>query len=81
MGNRPVGSKAGYVLSMGVFGVLTVYMFAAVVYLSANSIIKVINDDSPEELMSDQAFISIVISLLATFGIWLIASLLFVRDR
>ncbi|WFD36791.1 chitin synthase [Malassezia cuniculi] len=79
MGNRPVGNQAGYVMSMSVFAVLTVYMFAAVVYLTANTITNALRDDTPSELATDQTFITIIISLLSTFGIWLVASLLFLE--
>lgn len=77
MGNRPVGSKAGYQISMGVFAVLTLYMFAAVVYLTVSSIKGAVGRDDPSELMADQTFITIVISLVSTFGIWLIAGIIF----
>jgi len=37
------------------------------------------HSDTPTQVLTNHAFVSIVISLASTFGIWMIASLLFVR--
>ena len=37
--------------------------------------------DGAESLLRSQIFVNIVVSLAATYGIWLIASLLFVSSR
>ncbi|CEH18035.1 glycosyltransferase family 2 protein [Ceraceosorus bombacis] len=78
MGNRPAGSKWGYTLSMVVFALITLYMTAAAVYLAVHSIINAERSaDSSTALVTDPIFINIVVSLASTYGIWLIASVLF----
>lgn len=79
MGNRPAGSKWQFILSMMVFAALTVYMTGAAIYLAVSSIITAEqNADGAEKLLTDPIFVNIVISIVATFGIWLLASLLYV---
>lgn len=80
MGNRPAGSKWAYIASMIVFAFLTVYMTAAAVYLAVHSIMQ--SSNSPggaDELLTDSTFINIVVSLAATYGVWLLASILFLE--
>lgn len=81
MGNRPAGSKWQFILSMIVFALMTLYMTAAAIYLAVSSIITAENDsDGAKELLTDPIFVNIVISIAATFGIWLLASLLYVSS-
>jgi len=78
MGNRPAGSKTAYTGAMVVMGLLTVYMSVAAMWIAVNSIIKSTNTpDGAEELLTDRVFVTIVISLASTYGIWLLASLMF----
>ena len=53
---------------------------AAVIVLSVTSIQDALKDDT-SELLRDPVFVRIVISVLSTYGLWLIASLLFVREN
>lgn len=79
MGNRPAGSKWAYSVSMVAFALLTIYMTAAAVYLAVTAIIDAENtSDSADALVSNGTFVNIVISLAATYGVWLISSILFV---
>lgn len=81
MGNRPAGSKWQFIISMTVFALLTLYMTAAAIYLAVASIITAENDaNGAKELLTDPIFVNIVISIAATFGIWLLASLLYVSS-
>ncbi|EPQ26218.1 uncharacterized protein PFL1_06153 [Pseudozyma flocculosa PF-1] len=79
MGNRPAGSKWGYTISMIVFALLTLYMTAAALYLAVDSILNATGANGPgaESLVSDTTFVNIVISLAATFGLYLLASIMF----
>ncbi|KAN0063634.1 Chitin synthase 4 [Thecaphora frezii] len=79
MGNRPAGSKWGYTISMIVFAVLTLYMTAAALYLAIDSILDATGarGGGAQALVSDETFVNIVISLAATFGLYLVASVLF----
>ncbi|PWZ02557.1 putative chitin synthase 4 [Testicularia cyperi] len=81
MGNRPAGSKTGYTLAMVVFALLTLYMTGAAVYLAVDAILNATSagGGGTEALVSDRTFVNIVISLAATFGIWLIASVMFLE--
>ncbi|SNX81787.1 Chitin synthase 4 [Melanopsichium pennsylvanicum] len=81
MGNRPAGSKFGYTLAMVVFALLTAYMTAAAIYLAVDAILNATgaNGAGAEALVSNRTFVNIVISLAATFGIWTIASIMFLQ--
>ena len=79
MGNRPAGSKWGYTISMIVFALLTLYMTGAALYLAVDSIMNATGPggQGTSELLTDRVFINIVVSLAATFGLWLLASIMF----
>lgn len=77
MGNRPAGSRWAYTISMFMFAILTVYMTAAAVYLAVHSIMTSEQTGSVANLVTDTTFINIVVSLAATYGVWLLSSLLF----
>ncbi|GAC73696.1 chitin synthase/hyaluronan synthase [Moesziomyces antarcticus T-34] len=81
MGNRPAGSKFGYTLAMVVFALLTLYMTGAAIYLAVDSILNATGagGGGAEALVSNRTFVNIVISLAATFGIWTIASIMFLE--
>lgn len=80
MGNRPAGAKFGYTLTMIILGLLTCYMTFAAIYLAIKSIIQSQqSSDSTEALLTNYTFIAVVISVAATFGVYLIASILFLE--
>lgn len=67
MGNRPQGSKYKYWTAVGVFMLTTAYMIAGAIYC----IVRVANQ------MDDNAlFAQIVISLVVTYGVYIVASLM-----
>lgn len=73
LGNRPAGARWAYALSMFAFALITVYMTAAAIYLAVRSIIDAEKQaDSAAELLKSKVFVSIVISLCATLGTWLV---------
>ncbi|EJC98439.1 glycosyltransferase family 2 protein [Fomitiporia mediterranea MF3/22] len=81
LGNRPQGSKRAYTLAFVGFAIITIYMTVAAVLLTYLGI-KNVADDSANginfsDLASNAIFRNIVISLLATIGLYLISSLLF----
>ncbi|KAK0548347.1 Chitin synthase 4 [Tilletia horrida] len=80
MGNRPAGSKMTYTFAMIVMGVLTVYMSVAAMWIAIQSIIKSSHDQGgANELVHNRTFVTIVISLASTYGIWLLASIMFLE--
>lgn len=78
MGNRPQGNRIGYLVSMVVFGLIMMIIMSFVVFLAYWSIKTELEDHHDLEIFSDGVFVRIVISVLSTYGIWLLASLMFV---
>lgn len=77
MGNRPAGSKWAYVVSMSVFALLTVWMTGVAIFLAVHAISQNVSEGmSAAKLFTDKIFVNIVISLVATYGVWLISSIL-----
>jgi chitin synthase len=85
LGNRPQGSKWGYTLAFVGFGLLTIYMTFAAVFLAVKGIENIASVGGRRIRFSDvfvnPIFRNIVLSLLATFGLYVAASLIFVRRR
>lgn len=80
LGNRPAGAKFGYTLAMVLFAILTLYMTVCAVYLSVTSILASKNSTAGAvSLLTNTTFVSIVISVAATIGVYLIASILFLE--
>lgn len=82
LGNRPQGSKIAYTLAMVGFALVTVYMTTAAILLSVKGIENVRDSKGAlkvSDIFSDPIFRNIVLSLLATLGLYLISSLIFVR--
>ncbi|KAK8865591.1 hypothetical protein IAR55_000735 [Kwoniella newhampshirensis] len=78
LGNRPAGSKIGYTSSMVGFALITVYMLFAAIYLAVRGVetIEASGDITPESIFKDRIFRNIVISLAATYGLYIVSSLL-----
>lgn len=79
LGNRPAGSKVGYTVSMIGFAILTVYMLFAAVYLAVVGIQDVEAEgglDDASAVFGNKIFRNIVLSLAATYGLYIIASIL-----
>ncbi|KAI5121342.1 hypothetical protein M0805_000650 [Coniferiporia weirii] len=81
LGNRPQGSKWSYTFAFVGFAAITIYMTTAAFLLAFKGIENVTESGSGSlsfsELASNAVFRNIVISLVATLGLYLIASLLF----
>ena len=77
MGNRPQGNRIGYLVSMIVFGFIMLILVSFVVFLAYWSIKKEVVHHKNAEILTDGVFVRIVISVLSTYGIWLLASLMF----
>ncbi|WWC88212.1 uncharacterized protein L201_003117 [Kwoniella dendrophila CBS 6074] len=78
LGNRPAGSKIGYTSSMVGFALITVYMLFAAIYLAVRGIEDITADGSvsKEDIFGNKIFRNIVVSLVATYGLYIITSLL-----
>ncbi|KAG8977097.1 Chitin synthase, class 1 [Tulasnella sp. 427] len=81
MGNRPQGSKWAYTIAIIGFGFITIYMTFAALFLAVKGIesVKVTNGGKLTfgTLFQDRIFFTIVLSLVATLGLYIFASLLF----
>ncbi|KAJ3855614.1 glycosyltransferase family 2 protein [Lentinula lateritia] len=80
LGNRPQGSKWAFTIALIGFGIITIYMTASAILLVYKGIENIISADGPitlNSLFTDAIFRDIVISLAATYGLYLFASILF----
>lgn len=74
----PRSAKVAYTVSMVGFSVITCYMSFCAIYLAVTGIQAFENqgDVTAEDVISDATFRNIILSLAATYGIYLLASLL-----
>lgn len=89
MGNRPQGSKWAYMGAMCFFALLMGYaLFAAgfLAYVSVQDLIYTVEDSGSSSftsiynaIKSDAIFYELVISLAATYGVYLLASILYLE--
>ncbi|KAG6329461.1 hypothetical protein ID866_9628 [Astraeus odoratus] len=80
LGNRPQGSKWGYTLAFIGFGFITVYMTFSAFFLAVKGVEEVIDTNGSikaSDLFSNAIFTDIVLSLAATLGLYIAASLIF----
>ena len=85
LGNRPAGARKTYAFIMCSFAAITAYMLFAAGFITAKGIINAkdaIEADGTgaftlSDVFSNATFRNIVISLLSTYGLYLIASLIF----
>lgn len=80
LGNRPQGSKWGYTLAFVGFAFFTIYMTFSAFFLAVKGIQGVASDAGRSikfsDLFSSAIFRDIVISLAATIGLYIVASLI-----
>ncbi|KAH8082444.1 glycosyltransferase family 2 protein [Cristinia sonorae] len=80
LGNRPQGAKWGYTLAFIGFALITVYMTVSAFFLAFKGIENIVKTDgplTPSSLFTNSIFRNIVLSLLATLGLYILASLIF----
>ncbi|GJF00218.1 glycosyltransferase family 2 protein [Phanerochaete sordida] len=79
LGNRPQGAKWFYTIAFIGFAVITVYMTIAAFFLAFKGVDNLVKSDglSVSGLFANAIFRNIVISLLATLGLYILASLIF----
>ncbi|KAF8259401.1 chitin synthase-domain-containing protein [Lactarius quietus] len=80
LGNRPQGSNKGYTLAFIGFAIFTVYMTFAAVFLTIKGVQQVTAERktgaSLSDLFTNAIFRDIVISISATIGLYIVASLI-----
>ena len=82
LGNRPQGSKWFYTLAMVGFAIITVYMTIAAFLLAFKGLGELAQEKKGvlglTDFFTNAIFRNIVLSLVATLGLYLFASLIFV---
>ncbi|OIW23589.1 chitin synthase 3 [Coniochaeta ligniaria NRRL 30616] len=78
MGNRPAGSGPYYMAMVIFWAIIFVYLLFAAVYISVIAITTDVNTTgfNISDLFKNPVFYNLIVSVMSTYGIWLIASLL-----
>ncbi|KAI0152858.1 glycosyltransferase family 2 protein [Xylariaceae sp. FL1272] len=77
LGNRPAGSGKLYTGMVIFWSAIMVYLTFATVFISVRAVQSQIKEGfSISAIFQNEVFFSLVVSLLSTYGVWLIASLL-----
>ncbi|THH31616.1 hypothetical protein EUX98_g2593 [Antrodiella citrinella] len=80
LGNRPQGAKWPYTMAFVGFAFITVYMTIAAFFLAFKGIDNIVKSNgpvTPSSLFTNPIFRNIVISLLATLGLYFLSSIIF----
>jgi chitin synthase len=82
LGNRPQGSKWGYTLALIGFAFITIYMTIAAFLLAFKGLDQLAQEKKGvlglTDFFTNPIFRNIVLSLVATLGLYIFASLIFV---
>jgi len=82
LGNRPQGAIWGYTLAIIGFGLITIFMTVSALLLAFKGLDQLVKEHkgslSLGDFFSDSIFRNIVLSLAATLGLYVFASLIFV---
>ncbi|KAK1985158.1 chitin synthase 3 [Colletotrichum cereale] len=79
MGNRPAGSGPYYITMVYFWAFIMIYLLFAAVFIAVKAIIADVNDANGfnvTDLFKNPVFYTLIISVMSTYGIWLLASLL-----
>ncbi|KAI1087500.1 glycosyltransferase family 2 protein [Rostrohypoxylon terebratum] len=77
MGNRPAGSGKLYTAMVIFWCIIMIYLTFAAVFITVVAVqAQVANGFNISDLFKNKIFYSLIVSMLSTWGLWLIASLL-----
>ncbi|RFU81184.1 chitin synthase 3 [Trichoderma arundinaceum] len=79
LGNRPAGSGKLYSAMVWFWAGIMIYLLFAAVFIAVKAILADLNDGDGfniSQLFKNQVFYTLIVSVMSTYGIWLIASLL-----
>ncbi|PHH52161.1 Chitin synthase 3 [Ceratocystis fimbriata CBS 114723] len=79
MGNRPAGSGMFYGVMVYFWAIIMVYLMFAAIYISVQAILTDIRDSngfSPQDLIKNPVFYNLIISVMSTWGLWWLASII-----
>lgn len=79
LGNRPQGSNKLYMTMTGFWVIIMIYLTFAAVYVTVKSIQHEVSDGdfSFSSIFTNLQFFSMIVSLMSTYVLWFVASLLF----
>ncbi|RTE73654.1 Chitin synthase 3 [Fusarium euwallaceae] len=79
LGNRPAGSGGLYAAMVWFWAGIMIYLLFAAIFISVKSIMADVNDEdgfNVSDILKNKVFYMLIISVMSTWGIWLIASLI-----
>ncbi|KAL8338184.1 hypothetical protein RB601_006539 [Gaeumannomyces tritici] len=78
MGNRPAGSGPYYVAMVWFWAIIYVYLLFAAIFIAYKTISANIEkgQTTAAQLLKDKVIVTLILSVMSTYGIWLVASLL-----
>ncbi|KAF7549586.1 hypothetical protein G7046_g8287 [Stylonectria norvegica] len=79
MGNRPAGSGKLYVTMVYFWAGIMVYLLFAAIFISVKAVMSDIDKNHGfhiSDIIKNKVFYTLIISVMSTFGIWLLASLI-----
>ncbi|KAL6922140.1 hypothetical protein ACHAPO_002899 [Fusarium lateritium] len=79
LGNRPAGSGKLYSAMCWFWAIIMIYLMFAAIFISVKAIIADVNDENGfnfSDIFKNKVFYMLIISVMSTYGIWLIASLI-----
>ncbi|KAK8071248.1 chitin synthase I [Apiospora hydei] len=77
LGNRPSGSGKLYGAMVIFWAIIMAYLMFAAIFIAVKAIQAQVKDGfDPSDLIKNKVFASLIISTMATYGLWLVASLL-----
>ncbi|TQS32570.1 hypothetical protein Golomagni_07111, partial [Golovinomyces magnicellulatus] len=80
LGNRPAGSGKLYSAMVWFWAIIMIYLMFAAIFISVKAIMvqldKMDHSFSINELFKNEIFYTLIVSVMSTFGIWLIASII-----
>lgn len=77
MGNRPAGSGKLYTAMVVFWCIIMIYLTFAAVYITVIAVQQEVADGfNISDLFKNKIFYSLIVSMLSTYGLWLIASLM-----
>ncbi|KAI1763851.1 glycosyltransferase family 2 protein [Hypoxylon sp. FL1150] len=77
MGNRPAGSGRLYTAMVYFWCIIMIYLTFAAVYITVIAVQQEVADGfNISDLFKNKIFYSLIVSMMSTYGLWLIASLM-----
>ncbi|AET40807.1 chitin synthase I Ecym_6436 [Eremothecium cymbalariae DBVPG len=81
LGNKPRGTPKFYLVTFIFFAILMIYMLFCAIFLSANSILKLMSENKLtfQGLITSETFRNLVISMASTYCLYFMASVVYLQ--